>query len=202
VSRTPSAAAHQKVIDAAIQLIGERGIEGTSMDAIAQVSGVSKATVYKHWKDKEALCLDVIGSVRQLPPEFRSGDTYRDLVDFLTFLSKADKPDRLMKIWPRVIGHAVANRKFAAALQEHSFSPRRAQIGRILKEAAERGDLPADIDVNLAMDLLVGPIMHRRFTGGQCPPGFTEQVVMAFLRGQAQTGTNNREIPAVYWTQR
>ena len=172
------------MIDAAIQLIGERGIDGTSMDAIAQVSGVSKATVYKHWKDKEALVIDVIGSVRQLPPDFRSGNTYRDLVDFLTFLSKVDKPDRLMKIWPRVIGHAVANRKFAAALQEHSFSPRRAQIGRILKEAADRGDLPADIDVNFATDLLVGPIMHRRFAGDHIPPGFTEQVVTAFLRGQ------------------
>ncbi len=60
MARTPSAAAHEKVIEAAIQLIGERGIEGTSMDAIAQVSGVSKATVYKHWKDKETLCIDVI----------------------------------------------------------------------------------------------------------------------------------------------
>jgi AcrR family transcriptional regulator len=190
VARTPSAAAHEKVIEAAIQLIGERGIEGTSMDAIAQVSGVSKATVYKHWKDKEALCLDVIGSVRQLPPEFRSGNTYRDLVDFLTFLSKADKPDRLMKIWPRVVGHAVANRKFAAALQEHSFSPRRAQISRILKEAADRGDLPADIDAGFAMDLLVGPIMHRRFTSNQVvPDGFAEMVVTAFLRSHAtQTG--------------
>jgi AcrR family transcriptional regulator len=185
VARTPSAAAHEKVIEAAIQLIGERGIEGTSMDAIAQVSGVSKATVYKHWRDKEALCIDVIGSVRQLPSEFRSGDTYRDLVDFLTFLSKADKPDRLMKIWPRVIGHAVANRAFAAALQEHSFSPRRAQISRILQEAADRGDLSADIDSNFAMDLLVGPIVHRRFTSNQVPDGFVEMVVTAFLRSHA-----------------
>ena len=63
MARTPSASAHEKVLEAAIQLIGERGIEGTSMDAIAQVSGVSKATVYKHWKDKETLCIDVIGSL-------------------------------------------------------------------------------------------------------------------------------------------
>ena len=64
MARTPSAAAHEKVLDAAIQLIIERGIEGTSMDAIAQLSGVSKATVYKHWKDKDALCLDVLGRLK------------------------------------------------------------------------------------------------------------------------------------------
>jgi AcrR family transcriptional regulator len=185
VARTPSAAAHEKVIEAAIQLIGERGIEGTSMDAIAQVSGVSKATVYKHWKDKETLCIDVIGSLRELPPEFRSGDTRRDLVDLLTHLSKVDKPDKLMKIWPRIIGYAVNNPKFAAALQEHSFAPRRTQIARILKEAADRGDLPAGIDANFAMDLLVGPIMHRRFTSNHVPEGFAELVVAAFLRSHA-----------------
>ena len=61
MARPPSATAHKKVLDAAIELIEERGIEGTSMDAISQRSGVSKATVYKHWKDKEALCIDVIG---------------------------------------------------------------------------------------------------------------------------------------------
>jgi AcrR family transcriptional regulator len=182
VSRTPSVTAHEKVIDAAIQLIAERGIEGTSMDAIAQVSGVSKATVYKHWKDKETLCIDVIGSQREPPPEFRSGNTRRDLVDFLTYLSKTDKPDRLMKIWPRIIGYAMANPRFAAALQEHAFGPRRAQIARILKEAADRGDLPADIDASVAMDLLLGPVMHRRLTSSQVPAGFAELVVTAFLR--------------------
>jgi len=184
VSRTPSAAAHEKVLDAAIRLIEERGIEGTSMDAIAQLSGVSKATVYKHWKDKEMLCIDVIGSLRQLPPEFSSGDSRRDLIDYLTHLSKTDKPDRLMKIWPRIIGYAVANPNFGTALQQHAFGPRRAQIARILAEGAERGQLPIGIDPNFAMDLLIGPIMHRRFAGNPLSADFPEQVVDAFLRGQ------------------
>lgn len=191
MARTPSAAAHEKVLEAAIQLIGERGIEGASMDAIAQLSGVSKATVYKHWKDKETLCIDVLCELRSLPPEVRSGDSRRDLIGFLKHLSKADKPDRLMKIWPRIIGYAVANPKFAHALQEHSFGPRRAQLARILGEAVVRGDLPDGIDPNFAMDLLVGPIMHRRLTGGKIPPGLPKQVVDAFLRSQAQLAANN-----------
>ncbi len=90
-----------------------------------------------------------------------------------------------MKIWPRIIGYAAANPKFADALKEHSFGPRRAQIAGILNEAADRGDLPASIDVNFALDLLVGPIIHRRFSGGQIPPGFAELVVDAFLRSHA-----------------
>jgi AcrR family transcriptional regulator len=187
VARTPSASAHEKVLEAAIQLIGERGIEGTSMDAIAQLSGVSKATVYKHWKDKETLCIDVIGKLRELPPDFDSGDSRRDLIGFLKHLSKAAKPDRLMKIWPRIIGYAIANPKFGQALQEHSFGPRRVQIARILGEAAERGEVPAGMDANFAMDLLVGPIMHRKFTSGDVPGDLPAQVVDAFLRSSHAT---------------
>ena len=46
--RTRSADAHRKVLDAALELFAERGIDATSMDAIAEASGVSKATIYKH----------------------------------------------------------------------------------------------------------------------------------------------------------
>ena len=184
MARTPSAAAHGKVLDAAIRLIEERGIEGTSMDAIAQLSGVSKATVYKHWKDKETLCVDVIESLREPPPQFSSGDARQDLIGYLSHLTKVDKPERLMKIWPRIIGYAAANPKFGTALQEHSFGPRRAQIARILAEGAQRGQLPPGIDPNFAMDLLVGPIMHRRFAGNLLTADFPEQVVDTFLRGQ------------------
>ena len=51
MARTPSKEAHEKVLKAVLPLIGERGVEGTSMDSIAAAAGVSKATVYKHWEN-------------------------------------------------------------------------------------------------------------------------------------------------------
>ena len=50
MARTRSASAHRKVLDAALALFAERGIEGASMDAVAEHSGVSKATIYKNSK--------------------------------------------------------------------------------------------------------------------------------------------------------
>jgi hypothetical protein len=58
--RPRSIEAHEKVLNAALALFAERGIEATSMDAISQASGVSKATIYNHWADKEALLLEVM----------------------------------------------------------------------------------------------------------------------------------------------
>jgi len=185
VARTPSATAHKKVLDAAIQLIEERGIDGTSMDAIAQLSGVSKATVYKHWKDKETLFIDVIVSLADKPPTFDTGNVRQDLVEYLRYLFRVEKSERLMKIWHRIIGHAAGNRNFAIALQQHAFQPRRAQVAEILARGANRGEFPPEVDPNFAMDLLIGPIMHRRFAGNVLSEDFPEQVVDVVLRGLA-----------------
>ena len=182
MSRTPSAAAHEKVIEAAIQLIGERGIEGASMDAIAQLSGVSKATVYKHWKDKDALCIDVVNRLRVAPPEFRSGDTRRDLLALLNHVARANKPGRLLKIFPRIIGYAAANPKFARAFRQSSIGPTETQVVRILNEAMAKGELPPDTDLDVSISLLFGPILHRKLMGGKVPPKLPEEVVDSFWR--------------------
>ena len=64
--------AHQKVLETAAELFADRGIDTTSMDAIAAKSGVSKATIYKHWSDKDALCMEVMTFLQGLdegPPK-------------------------------------------------------------------------------------------------------------------------------------
>ena len=82
MARPRSIAAHRKVLDAALNLFAERGIDATSMDAIAEASGVSKATIYKHWREKDELCLEALGylhGVDEEPPVFDSGDLRADL---------------------------------------------------------------------------------------------------------------------------
>jgi len=66
MARGLSERAHQKVLEAAMQLFAKRGIESTSMDAIAAGSGVSKATIYKHWADKDDLCMEVLVHIHEL----------------------------------------------------------------------------------------------------------------------------------------
>ena len=66
MARTRSASAHEKVIWAAAELFAERGVDGASMDAIAEESTVSKATIYKHWADKNALLLEVLEQINGL----------------------------------------------------------------------------------------------------------------------------------------
>jgi AcrR family transcriptional regulator len=182
MARTPSSEAHQKVLKAALELIAERGIEGTSMDAIAQLSGVSKATVYKHWASKDALCIEAVASLQGKLPEFNSGDPRADITSLLRHLAHARKSELWGRIWPRLVGYAAGNPEFAQALRAQSTEKRQVQLGRLLKKAWEKGDLRKDIDLDLAMDLLVGPVMHRRFMNSAVPTRMPEHVVDAFWR--------------------
>ena len=183
--RTRSAEAHEKVLDAALSVIAERGIDGASMDAIAQLSGVSKATVYKHWAGKEALCLDAIARLQGELPEFDTGQPRADLTNLLRHLARSRKTEMWGKIWPRLIGDAAGHQEFAKALQIRSTGPRRAQLARLLKQAGSKGGLRNGIDVDFAMDLLFGPILHCRLRGAPVAEDAPERIVELFWKAYA-----------------
>lgn len=105
MARTPSAKAHQKVLDATFELMAERGVDGTSMDAIAEASGVSKATMYKHWADKDALLLGMMAEPNGLRarPRFDSGNTRADMVAVLSY-----RPQERAKMRERIMPHFIA----------------------------------------------------------------------------------------------
>src|SRR5215471_14926478 len=118
MARPRSARAHEQVLEAALRLFAERGIDGASMDAIAEASGVSKATIYKHWPDKDALCLEVMERIhgREGPfPDVDSGDLRTDLASVLGHRP----PERYAELRERIIPHLMAysarNPAFGAA---------------------------------------------------------------------------------------
>ena len=167
---------------AALKLIAEKGIDITSVDAIAELSGVSKATIYKHWRTKESLCLEAISQVSGAFPAFASGDPRSDLIELVRYIGRAKqlKKGGLGKIWPRIMAHAVGNLAFARALRAQFDAPRRAQLTSILEQAVAQGRLRSGIDIDLAMDLLFGPVMHRHFASMPMPSDMPEKVVDAF----------------------
>ncbi|MES1257374.1 MAG: TetR/AcrR family transcriptional regulator [Acidobacteriota bacterium] len=187
MARTPSKEAHEKVLRAVLRLLAERGMEGVTMDAIAAASGVSKATVYKHWNNKDALLIDVIRRQSANYPEFDSGDAKADLTELLGYLARRTKSEELARIWPQIVSYAVGNPGFGRALHDYVFQPRRELVLRLLRQASEQGGLQADIDPEFAMDMLIGPVMHRRFLDEKnVPADLPERVVEYFWKAFAK----------------
>ena len=183
--RQPSLRAHEQALAAALKLIGERGIDGVSVDAISETSGVSKATIYKHWANKEALCLEAIGNLQSNLPELDSAGPRTALVQLLTHLANAPKPRALMRIMPKIFGHVSANPAFLKAWAERIEQPRRARLAELINRAIAAGELRKDVDVNLALHLLLGPILYHRMMHTALPPDAPERIVDAFWKAHA-----------------
>ena len=164
MARTRSAEAHGRVLEAAAELFAGRGIDATSMDAIAESSGVSKATIYKHWPDKDALCLEVLGYVHGLDeeqPEFESGDFRADLIARLMY-ERAEKHKELKeRLWPHLMAYSAKNLAFGQAWRARVMEPARKGVAEMVARGQKEGVLRSGIDKELALALLLGPIMYR-----------------------------------------
>ena len=188
MARPRSALAHNKVLMAAVELFSERGIDATSMDAIAEASGVSKATIYKHWPDKDALCLEVMGYLHGLdeePPVFDSGDFRADLIAQLQYQPATDRKALREKMVPHMIAYASRNQVLGVAWRARVIEPARVALTNIIRRGERRGVLRHGIDPEVGIALLLGPMMYRHIfgqkAGQKVPKDLEVQVADAFL---------------------
>jgi AcrR family transcriptional regulator len=164
MARPRSPLAHSKVLRAALTLFGERGIDSTSMDAIAQASGVSKATIYNHWADKEALLMEVmilINGLDREPEDVDSGELSSDLATVLSRRPPDEFDAERDRLMPSLIAYSATHAEFGNAWRHRVLEPPRQCLKRILRRAIDRGLLPATLDLDLAMALLLGPMLYN-----------------------------------------
>lgn len=189
MARKPSAQAHSKVLEAAEKLFAERGIDATSMDAIAAESGVSKATIYKHWSDKDELALEALSHLHGLdqePPIFDSGDLRADMIAQLSCRPQESSTDLKERIMPHMIAYSARNQVFGRAWRELVMQRQNKLMGHLLQRGIAEGEFDKDLDLALAIAMLFGPLTYRFiFVDGKrspAPKSYIESVVDAFFR--------------------
>jgi AcrR family transcriptional regulator len=163
MARPRSKEAHDKVLRAALSLFAGRGIDATSMDAIAQASGVSKATIYNHWADKEALLMEVMSLIHGLdrqPEDVDTGDICRDLTVVLTRRPPDEFDAVRTQLMPSMIAYSAVHPEFGMAWRYRVMEPPRQCIQRVLRRGVQRGLLQRGLDIDVAVSLLLGPVLY------------------------------------------
>jgi AcrR family transcriptional regulator len=176
--------ASEAISEAALRQLDRLGFGQMTMESIALEAGVSRATIYRRYRDKADVVTDAIaGAAAVQPVSGGRADPRRDLVRFLEAFD-----GRFAESCLEVIGGLVGDRSAPHALEMHRkrvVKPRTDYALSLLDEAQRRGELAPDADLRLAMQMLAGSVFFRRVGGQQASPGWAEKAVEAIWRGMA-----------------
>jgi AcrR family transcriptional regulator len=176
--------ARQAVLEAADDLLAERGFAGVTIEGIATAAGVAKQTIYRWWNSKTDILMDALlqdAAEALTPPDhadFREG--LRDQLNRLaTFLTCSDAG----AVCRALIGQAQHDPAFATEFRARFLSEQRKRDRLPFDRAIARGQIPADTDVPSDADEIVGPVYYRALvTGEPVDRQFTDRLVDHYLR--------------------
>jgi AcrR family transcriptional regulator len=184
--RPRSEKARNAILDAAAELLLAHGLGAVSMDAVAGRAGVSKATIYRWWPTKETLALDAIyHEWEAIRPRSRQTDSLRgDLLSLLRPWVRLVSERPYSRVIAALLAKAQTDPEFAEQYRAHVLQPRRDHAGAIFQRAIERGEIDAETNIDVALDLLYGPFYHRLLQGhGPLTDRFTRDVVDILVAG-------------------
>jgi AcrR family transcriptional regulator len=174
-----------KVLDATLAVLDESGYGRLALEEVARRAGTTKPAIYRRWPGRQRL---VLAALDQRLGAARAPDTGCALCDLDECLKLFVGAFRRMP--PDVIGplfaDCAADAELRAAFMATLFDPPRAAVRETLERARARGDLRADVDLELALDL-IGSLVHYRalFGHARTSDAEIERAVEALLQGIA-----------------
>ncbi|HYS38152.1 MAG TPA: TetR/AcrR family transcriptional regulator [Pseudonocardiaceae bacterium] len=177
--RRPAAQVRAEVLAAAGELLLDVGMGAFTFERVAALSGASKVTLYKWWPSKGALALEAYFHAVQQHLEFPdTGDIEADLTaqvrSFIGLL--AGRPGAVIR---ELIGHAQTDPELLNSFRERYSRPRRDLAIAAMRRARERGQIRADVDLEVIVDQLWGAGYHRLLLPDE---PLTEQFATALVR--------------------
>ncbi|WP_024804134.1 TetR/AcrR family transcriptional regulator [Nocardia sp. BMG51109] len=152
----------EAITAAALDEIAESGYARMSMDAVARRAGVGKAAIYRRWESKQALVEQIVSELTWNAVPIPDTGTLRGDVDsYVAHATEAREDLRTTRIVADLGAEAIRNPRLAQAFSSALREPRRACGKAMLYKAVERGELPVDLDTDLALDCLVA-LTHAR----------------------------------------
>ena len=156
-----SEVARREALAATADLIAERGVDNLTIEDVAAVSGVAKTTIYRHWPGRAALVIDAVRSCWTHLTTPDTGTLRDDLVTFFEWMVRLDLSAQAGRIMPSLLSAASRDPeldRLTRDLMEERLRP----VRSILARAQQRGELPPTIDEEVAIGLVVGPLLFRK----------------------------------------
>jgi len=184
--RPRSEEARLSILRSTSKLLAKQGFSELTIEAVAAHAGVGKATVYRWWPDKAALVADAFASSTTHKLHFPdTGSLRKDMSGQMRQLIKIFR-SRRGRIVSAMLGAGQSDSSLIAAFRERFLKPRRREAYATLRRGIQRGELRKNIDMDLLLDSLYGPIYMRFLIGhDKLTPQFVEGLCELALSGSS-----------------
>ncbi|MEV0824942.1 TetR/AcrR family transcriptional regulator [Nonomuraea rubra] len=177
----------QAILGAARELVSEVGYAKVSIEAIAARAGVGKQTIYRWWRSKGAVVFDAFLALSEVEeggmalPD--TGDIEADL-KLVMRATVAEFADPAFEGPIRALNTEIINDPdLAAQYRERLAAPVDEAKKARLRSAQRAGQIAADADLDLALELLYAPLFQRWLhRSGPLTPEYADALVDLFLR--------------------
>src|SRR3984885_12394798 len=159
--RPRSEAARVSILRSTLRLLARKGFSEFTIEAVAAHAGVGKATVYRWWPNKAALIADAFASSTTRNLHFPdTGSLRTDMSQQMQQLVKVFRGPR-GRIVSAMLGGGQSDKDLITAFRERFLKPRRREAYATLQRGIRRGELSRNVDMDLILDSLYGPIYMR-----------------------------------------
>ncbi|MBU3067144.1 TetR/AcrR family transcriptional regulator [Nocardia sp. NEAU-G5] len=177
--RPRSERSRRAVLDAARELLTDRGLPGLTMDEIAARAGVSKNTIYRWWPTKAAVVMDAFTDAfagqMQAPAV---GDALTRLRIQVQRVARLMNTPEARRPFVALVAAAQHDPELAAALRERFIDTRRAGVIELIAAGIDDGQLSAGTDADIVIDLIYGALYYRLLiSGGDLDPAYADRLV-------------------------
>jgi AcrR family transcriptional regulator len=136
-----------EILDAALDVLAETGYEGMTIDMVAARAKAGKATLYRRWSSKADLVIDAVACMKSIDPVLPDTGTLRgDLVAMIKAPSIRDA-ERKLNVMAGLISMIARDPSLAETAYKALVEPRASANRTLLQRAIDRGEIPADSDI-------------------------------------------------------
>ncbi len=171
----------ERILDAALRLMAQHGFVRMSMDMVAAEAGVTKPTIYRRWPSKIELAMAALVAYCDVTLPANVGDTRADLIAEVEHFRRAILRPNGMALLGTVLAEEHETPELLAAFRQYLVTPRRQRLTAILAAAQTRGEVGADADIGLAVNMLVGALYAQYLAATPFAADWSTRVVDAVL---------------------
>jgi AcrR family transcriptional regulator len=151
---------------AVLQLIGDKGAAGVTMEAVAAAAGTSKPVLYRRWPDSQALVRDTLLQMATTAIPHTDTGSYRE--DMLAVLRGwvALFTGPTAPVLRSVIGAMAHDDVLMEAFRTDVIGWRKEEMAAMLARGVARGEIRPEVPVDIVRELAQSVLWHRLLVTG------------------------------------